>query len=160
MQFEHLYLFDMQLHYYWLIAAIILIIVEIFTAGFGAVCFAFGALASALVGYLGGSITWQLSIFAIVSLLTFLFVRPFVLKFLQRKNNDVKTNADALIGRSGMVTEEIDHNKQLGRVKVDGDEWKAVTEDGHPIAAGTEVIIIARDSIIVTVKEKNRITEY
>ena len=140
----------MQLHYYWLIAAIILIIVEIFTAGFGAVCFAFGALASALVGYLGGSFTWQLSI----------FVRPFVLKFLQRKNNDVKTNADALIGRSGMVTEEIDHNKQLGRVKVDGDEWKAVTEDGHPIAAGTEVIIIARDSIIVTVKEKNRITEY
>ncbi len=59
LQFEHLYLFDMQLHYYWLIAAIILIIVEIFTAGFGAVCFAFGALASALVGYLGGSFTWQ-----------------------------------------------------------------------------------------------------
>ncbi|MBO4243492.1 MAG: NfeD family protein [Bacteroidales bacterium] len=144
----------MELYYYWLIAAIILIIIEILTVGFGALCFAFGALATALAGYLGVSFTWQLAIFAIVSLLSFIFVRPFVLKFLQKKSKDVMTNADALIGRSGMVTEEIDHKRQLGRVKVDGDEWKAITEDGHTIAAGTEVTIIARDSIIVTVKEK------
>jgi membrane protein implicated in regulation of membrane protease activity len=144
----------MELYYYWLIAAIILVIIEIFTAGFGAVCFALGALGSALTGYLGGSFSWQLAVFAVVSLLSFLFVRPFVLKFLEKKTDDVKTNADALIGRSGMVTEEIDHTRQLGRVKVDGDEWKAITEDGHSIAAGTEVTIIARDSIIVTVKEK------
>lgn len=144
----------MELYYYWLIAAIILIIIEILTVGFGALCFVFGALATALAGYLGVFFTWQLAIFAIVSLLSFIFVRPFVLKFLQKKSKDVMTNADALIGRSGMVTEEIDHKRQLGRVKVDGDEWKAITEDGHTIAAGTEVTIIARDSIIVTVKEK------
>jgi len=146
----------MELQYYWLIAAIILVIIEIFTAGFGALCFAFGALASALASYLGASFTWQLAVFAIVSLIAFLFVRPFVLKFLQKKTEDVKTNADALIGKNGVVTEEIDHNRQLGRVKVDGDEWKAVTEDGHAVAAGTEVTIIARDSIIVTVKEKTK----
>ena len=38
----------MELQYYWLIAAIILVVIEIATAGFGALCFAFGALASAL----------------------------------------------------------------------------------------------------------------
>ena len=144
----------MELQYYWLIAAIILVVIEIATAGFGTLCFAFGALASALAGYMGLSFTWQLAIFAVVSLLAFIFVRPFAMRFLEKKSGEVKTNADALIGKSGMVTEEIDHTRQLGRVKVDGDEWKAITEDGHSIAAGTEVTIIARDSIIVTVKEK------
>ena len=36
-------------YYYWLIAAIVLVIVEICTAGFGALCFALGAAFSALV---------------------------------------------------------------------------------------------------------------
>ena len=143
----------MELYYYWLIAAIILVIIEIFTAGFGAVCFALGALGSALTGYLGGSFSWQLAVFAIVSLLSFLFVRPFVLKFLEKKTKDVKTNADALIGRKAVVTEGIDAERQQGRVKVDGDEWKAVSEDGQPIAAGSEVEITARESLIVTVRK-------
>ena len=143
----------MELYYYWLIAAIILVIIEIFTAGFGALCFAIGALASALTGYLGGSFSWQLAVFAVVSLLAFLFVRPFVLKFIERKNSDCKTNADALIGRKAVVTEEVSADGQHGRVKVDGDEWRAVPEDGQPIAAGSEVEITARESIIVTVRK-------
>ena len=143
----------MELYYYWLIAAIILVIIEIFTAGFGALCFAIGALASALTGYLGGSFSWQLAVFAVVSLLAFLFVRPFVLKFFERKNADCKTNADALIGRKAVVTEEINAAHQQGHVKVDGDIWKAVSEDGQPIAAGSEVEITARESLIVTVRK-------
>ena len=143
----------MELYYYWLIAAIILVIIEILTAGFGALCFAIGALASALTGYLGGSFSWQLAVFAVVSLLAFLFVRPFVLKFIERKNSDCKTNADALIGRKAVVTEEVSADGQHGRVKVDGDEWRAVPEDGQPIAAGSEVEITARESIIVTVRK-------
>ena len=42
-------------YYYWLIAAIVLVIIEICTAGFGALCFALGAAFSALVSGLGGS---------------------------------------------------------------------------------------------------------
>ena len=43
-------------YYYWLIAAIVLVIVEICTAGFGALCFAIGAAFSALVSGLGGTL--------------------------------------------------------------------------------------------------------
>ncbi|MBO4281869.1 MAG: NfeD family protein [Bacteroidales bacterium] len=142
----------MEMHYYWLIAAILLIIIEIFTAGFGALCFAFGALGSALASWAGLSMSWQLVIFAVISLLAFVFVRPFVLKFLTRKNQEVKTNADALIGRKAIVTERIDPVQHSGRVKVDGDEWKAVSENGTPIESGAEVEITARESIIVTVR--------
>ena len=39
-----------------------------------------------------------------------------------------------------------------GYVKVDGDEWKAVSDSNEPISKGRKVEIIGRESIIVTVK--------
>jgi membrane protein implicated in regulation of membrane protease activity len=139
-------------YYYWLIAAIVLVIVEICTAGFGALCFALGAAFSALVSGLGGSFTWQILVFVVVSLLTFIFLRPVVVRFLDKKSKDVKTNAEAIIGRKGIVSERIDASQHTGRVAIDGDDWKAVSEDGSVIEKGTDVEIIKLDSIIVTVK--------
>lgn len=139
-------------YYYWLIAAIVLVIVEICTAGFGALCFALGAAFSALVSGLGGSFTWQILVFVVVSLLTFIFLRPVVVRFLDKKSEDVKTNAEAIIGRKGIVSERINASQHTGRVAIDGDDWKAVSEDGSVIEKGTDVEIIKLDSIIVTVK--------
>ena len=142
----------MEVYQIWLIAAIVLVIVEICTAGFGSICFAIGAGLAALAAGLGAGSTWQILVFAIVSLLTFIFLRPVVVKFLERNSKDVKTNADALIGKKVVVSEDIDSVAHTGRVKVDGDEWTAVSEDGSNIERGKEVEIISRDSIIVTVK--------
>ena len=144
-----------MLEYYqiWLIAAIVLVIVEILTAGFGSICFAIGAALAALAAGLGvNSIVWQIVIFAVVSLLTFIFLRPVVIRFLDKKSKDVKTNADALVGRKGIVSERIDATQHTGRVAVDGDDWKAVSEDGSVIEKGAEVKIVKLDSIILTVK--------
>ena len=60
-------------------------------------------------------------------------------------------NADALIGRIGIVIEAIPAGGS-GYVKVDGDEWKAVSQVPQEIKKGNKVEIIGRDSIIVTVK--------
>ena len=87
----------MEAYQIWLIAAIALVIFEICSATFGAICFAIGAGFSALAAGLGAGVTWQIVIFAIVSLLTFIFLRPFMLKFMDRKSKDVKTNAEAII---------------------------------------------------------------
>ena len=143
----------MQLYQIWLIAALALIIFEIFSATFGAICFAIGAGFSALAAGLGLNLTWQIVIFAVVSLLTFIFLRPFMMKFLDRKSKDVKTNADALVGRKALVSERIDASQHTGRVAIDGDDWKAVSMDGSIIEKGTEVEIVKLDSIILTVKE-------
>jgi len=143
----------MEVYQIWLVVAIILVIVEICTAAFGSICFAIGAGLAALGAGLGLSVTWQIVIFAVVSLLTFIFLRPFVLRFLDRKSKDVKTNAEALIGRKAIVSERIDASQHTGRVAVDGDDWKAVSEDGSVIEKGTTVEIVKLDSIIVTVKQ-------
>lgn len=139
----------------WLIIAIVLVIIEICTAAFGSICFAIGAAFSAIAAGLGAGLTWQIVIFAVVSLLTFIFLRPFMLKFMDRKSKDVKTNADALVGRKAIVSERIDATQHTGRVAVDGDDWKAVSENGETIEKGASVEIVNRDSIILSVKQLN-----
>jgi membrane protein implicated in regulation of membrane protease activity len=144
----------MEYYQIWLIAAIVLVIIELLTAGFGVICFAVGALFSALAAFLGvDSLVWQLLIFAVASVLCFIFLRPVVLRFLDKKSKDVKTNADALIGKTAIVSETIDSSTNQGRVAVDGDDWKAVSADGSVINKGEKVEIVSRDSIILTVKK-------
>ncbi len=141
----------MELYYYWLIAAIVCVIIEIATVSFGAVCFSIGALASALVAYFEYSLSAQLGTFAAVSFLCFLFLRPVLLQILNG-DLDVKTNADAIIGRKGIVSETIDATQHTGRVSIDGDDWKALAGNGEKIEVGTEVEVISRESLIITVK--------
>ena len=140
----------MEIYIVWLITALILLIVEIFTVSFGVVCFSLGAVFAALGAYLGLSVLWQLLIFSVVSFIAFAFIRPFVVKFLLKKKDEVLTNADAIVGRLAVVTEEINPDKNTGRVKIDGDDWKA--ESSEIIAVGEKVEVISRDSIILKVK--------
>ncbi len=142
----------MEIYQYWLIAAIILVIIEICTASFGSICFAVGAGFGALVAALGGGVTWQIIAFAVVSMLTFIFLRPIVIRFLEKRSKEVKTNADALVGRKGIVSERIDAIQHTGRVAIDGDDWRAVSQDGSVIEKGTSVEILKIDSIILTVR--------
>lgn len=137
----------------WLIVAVAFVILEIFTAGFAVMCFSFGAIAASIVSACGGEPVWQILAFAIFTALAFIFVRPLVLRFFHKNENEVKTNADALIGRKVRVCERIDASVNSGRVALDGDEWKAIAEDGSVIEVGQMVEITKRDSIILTVKQ-------
>jgi membrane protein implicated in regulation of membrane protease activity len=140
----------MEIYVVWLITALVLLIVELFTASFGVVCFSFGAAAAGLAAYCGLSTMWQLLIFSVVSFIAFVFVRPFVVKFLLKKKDEVLTNADAIVGRIAVVTEEINPDKNTGRVKIDGDDWKAEASD--IISVGEKVEVVSRESIILNVK--------
>lgn len=140
----------MEIYVVWLIVALLLLIVELFTASFGVVCFSFGAAAAGIAAYCGLSNLWQLFIFSAVSFVAFVFIRPFVVKFLLKKKDEVITNADAIVGRQAIVTEEINSDKNTGRVKIDGDDWKA--EASEFIAVGEKVKVLSRDSIILKVK--------
>ena len=39
-----------------------------------------------------------------------------------------------------------------GRVKLDGDDWKAMSTDSDPLEVGMRVRIVGRESVIVTVE--------
>ncbi len=139
-------------YYYWLIATAFLVILELVTAGFGVICFAIGTLIAAILAYFELGLEFQISAFIVGSILALVFIRPFALKWLNRHSNEqVATNADAIIGRKAIVSETIDAVKGTGYVKIDGDQWKAVSADGSVIEAGGEVTVISRESIVLTV---------
>ena len=93
----------------WLIITVILIVVEIITLGLTSIWFAGGAFVAGLISLTGAHWLVQLLVFAVVSTLLFVFTRPFAAKHLMK--NVEKTNVDSLIGKEGIVKQEI---KQSG----------------------------------------------
>ena len=94
----------------------------------------------------------QLLTFSIGTLLSFFGVRPFILKYGHKKSGDLKTNVHALVGKIGKVTVTIDNSQNQGRITVEGDDWKAETENNEILNAGERVEIIKVDSTILKVK--------
>ena len=138
----------------WAIIAVACLILELFSGDFFILCFAIGAAVSLLCALCGLGLTAQIIIFAVASVLSVLFVRPVALRYFHRNDPDRASNADALLGREGRVSEAIAAGGH-GRVAIDGDDWKAVSADGNAIAAGTTVRVVSRESIIITVEAVN-----
>lgn len=135
----------------WALVVIVCLILEITSGDFFILCFSIGALVSAVIAAVGGSFAVQLEIFAVVSVLSLFFIRPRLVKLLHGKRRERLSNADALIGRVGKVSEAIDSNG-YGRVAIDGDDWKAVSADGSYVPLGQNVRVVGRESIIITVE--------
>ena len=137
----------------WVIIALIFVIVEMFTTGFAVMCISVGCLFGAVASVIGWDIEWQLLSFAIGTALAFITVRPLVYKFFYKRSPEVKTNTDALIGRRAVVTERIEGELHPGRVKIDGDDWKAIPLTDETIEVGEAVEVTAINSIILTVRK-------
>lgn len=142
----------MEIWHIWIIVGLAFIILEIFTPGFAVACFSIGAAVSAILSACGCTFIWQLVGFVTATALALIFVRPVLVKMISHKDKTT-TNADAIIGRKCRVCQTIDPVSGKGRVAIDGDEWKAVSNDGSLIEKGETVEVIGRDSLIITVKK-------
>jgi len=135
----------------WVIVAVLCLILELMNGDFFIMCFAIGGACTAVAAVLGGNLYVQLAVFAITSVLSLFFVRPAALRYLHKNEDPRVSNADALIGRIGRVSEKIEADG-FGRVAIDGDDWKAVAADGQTIELDARVKVVSRESIIITVK--------
>lgn len=133
----------------WAVVAVICLIVELFTVGFFVFCFAVGAIFALLASFVF-DVYVQLAVFVVISAVCIFLVRPFALRFLQGTKGECRTNADALIGRKGVVTQTIEAGG-YGRVSAGGDDWKAEADNGERLEEGTRVIVTGRESIIIKV---------
>ena len=144
----------MHLWQIWAIVAVICLILELTAGDFFIICFSIGAVFACLTDALGGGIILQLIVFAVFTLASLLFVRPFAVRFLHKGESNRVSNADALLGRKGRVVETVKADS-FGRVQIDGDIWKAVTNEQNDIPEGTNVRVISRESTIITVETIN-----
>lgn len=142
----------MEIWHIWILAALLLFIVEMFTTGFAVLCLAVGCAGGAIAAACDMSLEWQLVIFALVSLVALAAVRPVLKRSFYRNGEKVPTNVNAMVGRRGIVCNTID-STDSGRVVIDGVDWKARSVEDEPITEGTHVEIVAVDSVILIVKK-------
>lgn len=138
----------------WFLAAIALFVAEMFTAGFWLACLAVGGVVAGVVALIPGlGAAPQGITFAVASLLSMVGLRPKLMHYFQLgPGSELRTGVDALLGKTGIVTERI--GPGMGRVKVDGEDWRGASSDATVIEPGTQVTIIQVDGTTLMVEKE------
>ena len=111
----------------WLIVLVATLVIEAATMGLTSIWFSGGALAAMIVELLNGSISIQVLVFLVISLILLFYTRPIAMKHFNQKRE--KTNLDSVIGKTAVVTIPIHNLKGTGQVMLDGKEWTARSTD-------------------------------
>jgi membrane protein implicated in regulation of membrane protease activity len=146
---------EFEIWHIWILAALILFILEIFTPAFLAGCLGIGSLIAGIFAWIGFSIELQFISFSIGTLACFFGARPFFMRFAHGKNGDFKTNVGALIGKTAKVIVAIDNSKGEGRVTIEGDDWRAENINSEILPIGKKVKILQVESTILIVQTLN-----
>ena len=134
---------------FWLILVIVLTIVELATVNLLTVWFVISGIVAMILSFFIDDVTIVSTVFVLLGILLLFTTRPLLKKYLPTQR--VRTNADRIIGMSGVVTEEIKKNS-VGEVKVDGKKWSAISNSKIPV--GSEVIIEAIDGVKAVVRKE------
>lgn len=140
--------------YFWIAMLVVMIIFEGATLSLTTIWFAAGSLAAIIVSALNGSVILQLSVFALVSLLLLIVLRPLVKNVFKVKNE--KTNANRIIGENALVIQKINNENETGQVKLMGQHWSARSEDNSIIETGEKVVVCSISGVkaIVQIDDK------
>jgi membrane protein implicated in regulation of membrane protease activity len=131
----------------WLTIAFVAAILEVSIPHFGSAFVSAGAIAAAAAAYLGLSIPMQIGTFVVVLVVSLAALRSTLVGKLGGRG--VPSRTEALVGRHGIVTQDIDPTTGTGRVNVSGEDWAARSQ--APIAAGTKVRVVGSDGIVLEV---------
>jgi len=123
----------------WLAAALLLALFEIGHPGlFFFLSFSLGALLAAGASLLSSSLSMQLTVCFAGTALAFFGLRHFIAR---SSGHGHRTNAEALIGKRGLVVERITVASP-GRVRVGGETWLARSSRGQEIVEQTEITVV------------------
>ena len=139
-------------YYVYLVLAVACFVGELFTMEFSLTCIGIGLLGSALTSWLGLPLWVQIACFSIISVISWIGIRPVALKHLYGKNHNMKTPAEDVLGKEAIVEVAIDPVQNTGRVLVGGESWKASA--AKPISKGTPCIVEKLNGVTLFVKEK------
>lgn len=137
---------------WWLILALLLGVAEVSTTTLVFGMLTGGALAAAGASLAGADLTLQLLVFAVVSALLVLVVRPVARRHI-RMPLQTRSGVAALVGSEAVVLETVDSHD--GRIKLAGEVWSARSYDGQvELAAGTAVYVVAIEGATALVAER------
>lgn len=124
----------------WLALVIVLIIIEAITAELVTIWFAGGAVLALVLSVLGAPFWAQTGTFAAVSLVLLFLTRPLIKKYMKKGAGE--NGLDRMIGKQGLVTEQVNNLAGTGEVQVDGQYWMARTSDNSLTIEKDQVITV------------------
>lgn len=124
----------------WIIGALVLGLVEILTVDLFFLTLALAALITGLTAFAGVPLWGQIAVFVVVSALLLWLARPWAKNLLERSTPQVATNAQALIGKTAVVTHAF--GPGTGRVRLMGEDWSARGQHGERFPVGTTVRVV------------------
>lgn len=137
---------------YWIIAGLVLVIGEFVISGLVVIFFGIAALIVGSLKFLGllDDTTWELTLFAVISLMSLIFVRRFLNDKLMGQEQESEGNEDSagLIGQRATVAEPFSNG--TGTVNYRGARWQA--QSNHPLDTGQMVRITQHDGLWLTVE--------
>jgi membrane protein implicated in regulation of membrane protease activity len=116
---------------WWVVIGAALVVAELFTGTFVLVMLGAGAFAAAIAAGLGAGYGIQAVVFALVSALALVGVRPSLSRRLHRNAEHAPMGLDAIEGAEGLVLEQVDADR--GLVKIGGEMWRARSYDATQV---------------------------
>ena len=133
---------------FWLVLFIVLALFELATVNLVSIWFSLGALITTFVSLVTDNLMIHLAVFTISSILLLLLTKPFVKKM--KKREEVPTNLDMVVGKTGVVTEKIEKDG-IGEVKVLGKKWSAYSD--KEVEENSKVKILSINGVKLKVEE-------
>jgi len=149
---------DFLANYAWIIwLALILVfgIIEVTTLEFTFLMLAFGGLGGLLAGLFGAPWWVQVIVAGVLAVVLLFFVRPALLRALGRGSDATPTNIEAVIGLTGVVTNDFSGN--ANHVKLaNGETWTARLTEDRSLIEGERVVVTAIDGATAVVSSAER----
>ncbi len=125
---------------WWVAGALVLGLVEVASLDLVFVMLGAAAIAAAVAAGLGLSITVQVLTFVVCAVVLLAVLRPLALRKIKPEGAGERTNADALVGRTAVVLQEV--TDRSGLVKLSGEEWTARTQPGTVLPVDQSVHVL------------------
>jgi membrane protein implicated in regulation of membrane protease activity len=136
---------------WWMIAAGLLAVGEIFTLSFFLGPISVAAVSAAIVALAGAGLGIQWLVFIAVSLASLAVLRPIAKRHL-RTPAQIRTGTAALVGSRAVVLERVDGDG--GQVKIGGEVWSARSfDEDHVFEEGARVEVLKIDGATALVAE-------
>jgi membrane protein implicated in regulation of membrane protease activity len=142
----------MTAFWFWVIVAIAFAVVEVMTVAFFAVFITVGALGAAIASLLGFNLLVQALVLGVLGVAGIVIARPFLFERLHIGRPTLRSGADSMVGQRAILLEPIVGVGQPGHVKIAGELWPALTEDGTAMPVNTLVIVTALRSTTLIVR--------
>lgn len=130
------------------IMAVVFAIIEALTPGFFALSISAGLVVAAIVAFVTHSVPMLILSFAAGMCVFFFALRPLLMKGKREE-----TASDALIGKTVLITQDVDNIHDSGRGMVNGMDWRVRScDDAVTLSTGSEAVVLRLEGVTLIVR--------